>query len=166
MMNNLNPKVRIVGDGNCLFRCFAYFIYNDQEKYRQIRLKIVKNVVKNWSMYAPFVIIDELSSEKVSKQDYRNYMSKNSIFGGEVEIVSFVNLFQVYVIIQREGSIIQEFGQLNNRNKLILLLSGVIDRGHYDILDCKNLYYKKDYKSYCNKQYYLKKKTLLTRKDL
>ena len=32
-------------DGNCLFRAFAEFIFNNQEKDRQIRLKLVDKII-------------------------------------------------------------------------------------------------------------------------
>ena len=52
-------KERVIPDCNCLFRSFSYFLYNTQGKPREVRLKIISNVIKNWLYSQPFIIGDE-----------------------------------------------------------------------------------------------------------
>ena len=61
---------RIIPDGNCLFWSFSYFLYNTQEKHRQVGMKIISNVIKNWSFFQPFIIGAE--SHGISINDKKN----------------------------------------------------------------------------------------------
>lgn len=144
-MNTEHSNIKILGDGNCLFRAFSYFLYNTQEKHRNVRLKIVSYILSNWDFYQPFIIGDESYNQILLNQNaYKVYMSTDSKYGGEVEIQAFVNKYNIYVEVHhRIFNNKQVYGQNTNNNKLILLLSGTIDCGHYDILNCLNNSYLK-----------------------
>ena len=66
----------------------SYIIH---KKNRQVRLKIISNVIKNWSYFQPFIIGDESHGISIINQKmYKSHMSKDGVYGGEVEIQSFV----------------------------------------------------------------------------
>ena len=87
---------RIIPDGNCLFRSLLYFLYYTQEKHRQVRLKIISDVIKNWWYFQPFIIGDESHGISIIDQKmYKSHMSKDGVYGGEVEIQSFVQIYKL-----------------------------------------------------------------------
>lgn len=94
-------------------------------------------------------------------------MFENGNYGGEVEIQAFVAMYNIYVEVHHSTfNNTRVFGDNSNNNQLILLLSGTIDSGHYDIINCLNTNYwnnrEKITINYTMKkiktQYYLKEK--------
>ena len=85
---------RIIPDGNCSFRSLSYFLYNTPEKHRQVILKIISNVIKNWSYFQPFIIGDESHGISIIDQKmYKSHMSQDGVYGEEVEVQSFVQIY-------------------------------------------------------------------------
>ena len=127
-------------DGNCLFRAFAEFLFSDQEQHRQIRLKLVDKIISDWIVYESFILGDNSYNTIITDSNsYKLHMSTNGSFGGEVEIAAFVSIYNVKVIVHQGHYNTREFGACNSRNKLVFLLSGSLDSGHYDILDIENI---------------------------
>lgn len=155
-INNLEQK--IIADGNCLFRSFAYFLYKDQEKHRAVRLNIVSNTVNHWESYKNFLIGDESHTIVIrDKQTYENYMSLDRTYESEVEIKSFVDIYQIHVIIYRRNFPVPlHYGEnaIFQSKTLTLLLSGDMDKGHYDVINCYNLNFWDDYLNIYNHSNY------------
>lgn len=126
---DVNIKHHILGDGNCLFRCFSFVIYDNENQHRNIRLKIVDNVIKNWNFYKNFMT-------DLKPEEYEKKMSMNSVYGGETEIYSFHDLYSVNIIIyiQITQNVVEYIRQSNNVTAKFYL-SGNIDIGHYDVID-------------------------------
>ena len=141
-MNKVSKRIikhKMKPDGNCLFRAFAEFLFSDQEQHRQIRLKLVDKIISDWIVYESFVLGDNSYNTIITDSNsYKLHMSRNGTFGGEVEIAAFVSIYNVKVIVHQGSYNAREFGACNSRNKLVLLLSGSLDSGHYDILDIEN----------------------------
>ena len=119
-------KVKAVGDGNCLFRCFSHFLYNNQKYHRKIRLSIVENITEKWDNYKSFIIGSY--NDILDGNDYKRFMSKNCIYGGDIEIKSFSELYNVRVTVCFENSnIFHNFGDSQNNvkkrkeNKIIVI---------------------------------------------
>ena len=84
-IDEYNIEEHIKPDDNCLLRSFSYFLYNNQEKHRKIRLRIVSNVIRNWLFYEPFILGDKSYGTNISdEQIYKSDTSKDGVFGGEV----------------------------------------------------------------------------------
>ena len=150
-------------DGNCLFRAFAEFIFNNQEKHRQIRLKLVNKIITDWIIYESFILGDSSYSTTITDPNsYKLNMSENGSFGGEVEIAAFVSIYNVKVTVYQGYYNAREFDPSNNRNKLVLLLSGNLDGGHYDVLDIANTFFLKDYRNQYRRLHCAKIKMKLT----
>ena len=69
----------IAGDGNCLFRAIAFFIYGTVDAHDRTRLEIVDEVLQNWVQYAEAVRhIDagpvEYRQRLLGRQDYGDYV--------------------------------------------------------------------------------------------
>lgn len=141
-------KINIDKDGNCLFRAFAQFVYDEQDKHQVERNEIVSNIGRNWSKYRNFVAnnnhMDDVSA-------YCSYMSTDSVF---VEIHTTVNV----VVYINSSDIPKIYGCGDFPNKLILYFTGTLDNGDYDILDYDNLQFLREKKLRCHRNYYLRKK--------
>ena len=61
-------------------------------------------------------------------------------------------------LICRSDGHITEIGQNCNNGKLIVLLSGAIDSGHYDVIENSNLHFWENYKRQYDRIYYEKTK--------
>jgi hypothetical protein len=47
LIRNHFKRYRIYGDGNCLFRAFAYSLYNDPDKYQKIKSELYEYLYKD-----------------------------------------------------------------------------------------------------------------------
>lgn len=158
--------VKIEGDGNCLFRCFSYFLYNNQNYHRIIRLRIVEHIVDNWDKYKQLIIgnsdyIDDNNNNKTVSlvDEYKKLMSKDAFYGTSIEIKGFCEIYNVCVevftkILKTNVSL----GNIESNFKINLLLSGPIDSGHYDILSCQNENINEYLKIIKNRKYNNKRK--------
>ena len=91
----MNYQVKIIGDGNCLFRCFSYFLYNSKNFHMRVRNSVVQNVMVNWKNYKFHIVGSEYYDKVINSNDYFELMSKNTTYGSEVEIKSFVEVYNV-----------------------------------------------------------------------
>ena len=152
-------KINILGDGNCLFRCFSFFLYNTEKFHMQIRLNTVRYIVAHWDSYSSFIIGNTYYGNIFNSVDYEQYMSQISIYGSDVEIVCFSEIYNANVQVHSAHDQNDVFSGMSFQPfKLVLLFSGELDAGHYDILDFNN----DDIKSYITnlkkKRYTLKQK--------
>lgn len=156
----MNLKVKIIGDGNCLFRCFSYFLYNNQNFHMKIRLNLSSYIKNNWEQFKNFVIGNCYYKNITNGNEYYEFMSKNGIYGNELEITAFVNMYNIKIMVHLQNSnhVFEFDNNLNSNNILILYLSGIKDAGHYDIIDFSKDNIKDTLTSIKNKKYYLKRK--------
>lgn len=99
-------KIKIIGDGNCLFRNFSYAMFGTQKKHKIIRKEIVNFVVDNWSDYKDMCIgmhssfVSETGIfEFKSESDYFRFMSQSGRFRTDFEIIIFTILYGVRVAV-------------------------------------------------------------------
>ena len=137
-MDNL-IQIKIIGDGNCLFRCFSVFLYKTQNVHMKIRLSIVNNVINNWNTFRNFIIGNSYYRDITTSDNYNNYKSQKFVYGNEIEIQSFSDLHNVFVIVQtNDCRTSYSFGNCLSNLKLVLYFSGEKDNGYYDIIECIN----------------------------
>jgi len=67
--NNDIIKINVEGDGNCLMRCLALFIYKDENYHLRIRAEIVKYLENNINDYENIEIDSEIGLLKIN--DYK-----------------------------------------------------------------------------------------------
>ena len=137
-MNN-SIKVKIIGDGNCLFRCFSYFLYNNQNLHYKVRLNVVKYITNNWNTYQNFILGNQYYKNIINGNDYELLMSQNGIYGNEIEIKAFAEMYNIQVSVHsNNANDIYSFGNNSSSQKLMLLFDGNFDSGHYDIFEYFN----------------------------
>ena len=153
LKQNNYTRYTIYGDGNCLFRAFAYSLYNDPKIYTQIKselynylLKIINEIILNLNNRYEVIKL-ALTSEirEIFKDDineasirrYIEYMKPDGKLGGIVEICLFYlytskqvhlyeknkNTFEIYGS-NTNGILYLYYCDLKNNNKM----------NHYDVL--------------------------------
>ncbi|XP_063393605.1 uncharacterized protein LOC134678827 [Cydia fagiglandana] len=128
--------VSIRGDGNCLFRSIAYCVYHNQERHREVRMKVIDTVVKNWHRYKDFIIGDRSYGCGIqSADDYYRLMARDGEYAGHVELHSASEIYRDYTFkVHRNGcgrTIDYGHGPVERH----LLFSGYFDAGHYSVLE-------------------------------
>lgn len=133
--NNDEITITTIGDGNCLFRCFSVFLYNNQNSHLIVRKEVVAHIVINWLIKKDHIIGNEYYPNVLNEIDYQNYMCKNQVYGNEIEISSFAEKYNVYLKVKYfSTNTIHQFGNINIDRFLFLQISGTLDAGHYDII--------------------------------
>ena len=79
-------------------------------------------------------------------------MLKDGAYRGEVEIQSFVQIYNVKIFIYRDNNPKPyEIGPSNSKNGVLtVLLSGVVDAGETDVRNCSNSHFWENYKKQYN----------------
>lgn len=105
----------------------------------KIILNIVQNICYNWNSYKDFILGNIYYKNIINSKQYFDYMARNMTYGNEIEIKSFSEMYNVYVLVRSKNSqTVHTFGNSSSSFKLILLLSRMEDNGHYDILEYNN----------------------------
>ena len=131
MVYNIIP---IRGDGNCLFRCISYFIYNIQDRHREIRLLAVDNIIKDWDFYKEFVHMPTIQNV----ESYRSLMSIDAVFAGTLELTCISHLFPHYLFRVHYTNNLNTVDFGNGNIICNLLFSGPPEEGHFDVLQIQN----------------------------
>ena len=86
----------IIGDGNCLFRCFSYIIFGTQERHFDMRLVLVEFMALNPSYFTAYC-------HPSSVQNHVCRMKQNYVWGTQAEILAATLFFKkpVYVALQK-----------------------------------------------------------------
>ena len=88
---NIKP---IVGDGNCLFRCFSYVITGSEDQHMEIRNAIVNHMYH----IAPFLIGPFITEHTINDYIQNSGMDQCKTWGTYVEILTFCHLLQTSVL--------------------------------------------------------------------
>ena len=92
----------IAGDGNCLFRALTW--PDDAQKHARARADVVAHMRRHWAdVYAPF--------SDAPRDAYCDHMARPSVWGGEMELRAFADLFCVRVhVYSGDGAHIASYG--------------------------------------------------------
>ena len=83
---------KIIGDGNCLFRALAYFIYGTEDFHAVVRQQLVDFVGKNKQVFKPYVLSGTIDT-------HLQHMKYNREWGTQVELHAVATLFQKKVFV-------------------------------------------------------------------
>ena len=100
--------VDIKQDGNCLYRCFSYFLLGNQDYYLEIKKLIIEWISNNYEKFTSFFGDDDklnLTKEQLAHDEFE-YTKENNSWGGDLHINIFCILFNfdVAVYIERNGN--------------------------------------------------------------
>lgn len=138
-MERLGLKVRVMkGDGNCLFRALVDQMHHVDpqspntttmvvDNHKQCRAQVCQYIQQHADELQPFL------DERESLKKYVDRMSKDGVFGGNMELVAFCRLFAVDAMIYQDDGIIYRISSgssSSNRVCLRLAYNHVVE--HYD----------------------------------
>jgi hypothetical protein len=150
----MNPRlINEAPDGNCLFRTFSRKLYDNPERYDEVRRKICVYLLDNFPVWQNF--IEKTNDEQL--YEYVYYMSVDYTWGGHIEIIAFINLFGCSVVVHEPNKppLLQEPNRIGNN---VLSEDDIIDgrrklenqilhifrsNDHYQTLIFDNSYYTK-----------------------
>ena len=146
---NINPKnivsYNTIGDGNCLFRAFAYFINKDESKYKEVRNQIYNEGQKRKTVI-PNILIDT-ERGRMFIHDYIDIINEDRLFGGDLEISLAYDIFKFNIAIYKEErdinnnlfnlSFMHYINNDNNEKKDLCILTTIYNN-HYNLLFYEN----------------------------
>eukprot|EP01056_Protomagalhaensia_sp_Gyna25_P002332 Protomagalhaensia_sp_Gyna_25__2331@NODE_2285_length_1174_cov_8_918062_g1892_i0_p1_GENE_NODE_2285_length_1174_cov_8_918062_g1892_i0NODE_2285_length_1174_cov_8_918062_g1892_i0_p1_ORF_typecomplete_len289_score22_41OTU/PF02338_19/3_6e26Peptidase_C65/PF10275_9/0_4Peptidase_C65/PF10275_9/0_72Nt_Gln_amidase/PF09764_9/0_15DUF3293/PF11697_8/1DUF3293/PF11697_8/2_9e02_NODE_2285_length_1174_cov_8_918062_g1892_i02431109 len=103
LQSNSLRWVNIVADGNCLFRSFSDQLHGHQEGHLEIRAAIVAYIANHETRFSVF--LDESDGDI---GEYCQKMSRNSTWGGQIEIQAFSLMYGVNVLIHQSSLVALE----------------------------------------------------------
>ena len=125
ILSKLNLKmIYMEPDGNCLFRAFSSHLYGNQKHFNDVRVTLMEYLTNNQEEYKHFC------DDNLDISDYIANMSKDGIWGGELELRIFSKLYKinVHVHVLNNQDVIHE----NDSEDWIHLYYN--DSNHYNIL--------------------------------
>ena len=132
-------RIRTIrGDGNCLYRAVAQFLYNDSNKYQSIKNQIFVYIQTHSETFEQR-IMDEF---KESVQHYCFRMMRIGEWGGAIELKAIAEFYHLYIevydeslskLLVCEGPEVPEKSYVL-REEMILRLQFDPNPGHYNLL--------------------------------
>ena len=82
----------VQGDGNCLFRCFSFYLYGNEDHHFAIRSLLVQFIDSNPESFIAYCF-------PLSVGEHVQKMKKNYIWGSHCEIAAVALLFKIPVFV-------------------------------------------------------------------
>lgn len=135
MVHHPTHRHYIRGDGNCLFRCIAHKVYQDQDKYMVVKQNIWNFVDANRKrafQKETYEFWCTTGSEHgfTSMEQYRDWILREGVYGGYLEIAIAAKCFKLSIYVYVDGKEFQQAGYGINRINL-----EYINKCHYQILE-------------------------------
>lgn len=92
MLSQNRKQHEITGDGNCLFRCFSFYIYNSEEHHQLIRFQLTQYIEENDTSFTNDCL-------PLSVKKHVNKMKEDTFWGTNVEIKAAAHLFKIPVFV-------------------------------------------------------------------
>jgi hypothetical protein len=99
---SLAEKTKIKGDGNCQFSAAADQLFNDPNKYHEVRRLVVKWLRNNpnFKIDSETQLIDFLEKDIYNSwEEYCDNMSKNGQWGDQITLYAISQLFNARIVI-------------------------------------------------------------------
>ena len=122
--------IQIKGDGNCFFRCIAYYIYNDENKYEEVRKNICYFMKANISKYSDEIQSYYNGNINTIEKNFHNMITNGTYAEGPEIHAASENYQIIFKIFQEQGKNWLEFYPFpedseENKNASILYLQRV-----------------------------------------
>ncbi|PAV76119.1 hypothetical protein WR25_14242 [Diploscapter pachys] len=85
IINEQYEKVKIEGDGNCLFRSVALNIYGSQDHHQRVREECCNEMLTSAEFYAPFCV-DENTRTQIDIHEYIETIRGDGVWEGELAL--------------------------------------------------------------------------------
>ena len=101
---NINPSnfniVDVIGDGNCLFRSIARFVFGDENMHARVRKEIYEYAYNRIHEYPDLTLNIEEGPMNIRK--YINNINRNGFYGGKLEIGIAAILYNINIATYNE----------------------------------------------------------------
>ena len=104
-------NVTVTGDGNCLYRCMSCYLYETEEKFNEIRMKIYSEAKSNKDNIKQFFLENNTDDIIVNTKinTYIEKIKENKFYGGIIEISIFINLYKVNVSLYKLENVFDKY---------------------------------------------------------
>jgi hypothetical protein len=132
--------VNIPGDGNCLFLSASHFLKGSihEAAGKVIRNETVDYVCNNWeNQFEDQTIADLRNAGIMTKEQYKAYMGRAGVYGGEVELSAISQMRNVKITVFFKNEPLRPpwiFNEDGEHNITLLYSFQVLDNGHYEVL--------------------------------
>ena len=137
-------KIKILGDGNCLYRCLSLFLLGNDQFYDNIKEEIIKWIDNNRAQFNEFFGDDDIkniSKEHLAEEEY-NYIKKKDSWGGfhTIEIACIIFKLSIGIFTDNGNNQYNRYSYSENQDpKADLMLLAYHNNNHFDLLYDKNL---------------------------
>ena len=93
--------IDITGDGNCLFRATSYFLYGNEDQYKEIRKLVYQEAKNNKEELKPFFFEDTADDTLVNTklENYIERIKEDCFYGGIIEIGIISNYYDINISV-------------------------------------------------------------------
>ena len=138
-------RIIVLGDGNCLYRTFSYFLYENEEHHKELRKIIYEQAKNHKDQIKEFFLEDEADEvlEDYKLNAYIENIKENFFYGGIIELSIFarylnLNIF-IYTKINDDDNFYTYFLNISkNENNNNFILIEFYNDNHYNLLRIKN----------------------------
>ena len=131
--------VKVIGDGNCLYRCISFFLLGNEQFFSDIKNEIISWIEKNRELFNDFFGDDDINNktkEELAEEEYKYIKSKDS-WGGfhtiEIACIIFGISIGVYTDNGNNEFVRYSFSENLKRDAKLMLLS-YHNNNHFDLI--------------------------------
>ena len=95
-------RIKIEGDGNCLYRCFAHHIHKSEEHHMEIRKSVADHICQNAQFYKNLHVKSE--ADDLSWDLWKATLYTDGAWGNKVTLYAAANLFKCVVMVYVDGN--------------------------------------------------------------
>ena len=132
--------IKVLGDGNCFYRCLSYFFLQSPDYYNEFKQLIIEWIDNNYEQYVNFFGDDEkhnLSKEEIAEKEFKDIKSKDS-WGSDytISIICLLLNIEIAVYINDGSDVFKPYHYFkiynNNQNELMIL--SFHNSNHFDLI--------------------------------
>ena len=76
--------IKVIGDGNCFYRCISFILLGNEQFYSDIKNEIISMIDKYLELFKEFFCDDDINNktkEELAEEEYNYIKSKDSLEG-------------------------------------------------------------------------------------
>ena len=135
--------VKVIGDGNCLYRCISFFLLGNEQFFSDIKNEIISWIEKNRELFNDFFGDDDINNktkEELAEEEYKYIKSKDS-WGGFHTIEIACIIFGISIGVHTDNGnnefVRYSFSENLKRDAKLMLLS-YHNNNHFDLIQDKS----------------------------
>ena len=90
----------MVGDGNCVYRSIARFVYGNEDLHQRVRFEIYEEAMRRRDSYPDITL--ETESGPMNIREYVKNINTLGFYGGELEIGIASDIYNINIATYKE----------------------------------------------------------------